>query len=377
MRLWEDGFDHYGTDEGNMLDGSYASATSDGSTGLTSARAATGTHSFYTGSGGGFRKVLPSSKTAVGAMGRFYFAALPNDAPNSHQIFIFHGSPANISHIACSVGTNGELIFIRGENHTAPSAGTVIATTDPLIVASAWNHVEVQVGLSNTLGWIRVAVNGVHRYAATGLDTLATTEGGGSAIHSIGSGWDYYYSTQWTDGVPFYIDDIIYYDLTGDPAVDTDFCPTLDAITGIPTSYIGELQVWLLMATADTAEADWAKSTGSSGFALIDETNPNDADYIYSTADTDLSEFDFADLPEEITYIRGVSVHSRLSKSDAGAAFYRVGFKSVAATSDAAERPMTVEPTYWHDQVNVDPNSSARWTRASLNAAKLRVRRTV
>jgi hypothetical protein len=132
-----------------------------------------------------------------------------------------------------------------------------------------------------------------------------------------------------------------------------------------------------LFPNGDTAEADWAKSTGTTGYTLIDEHNPDDTDYIYSTAVGDLSEFDLEDLPEEITYIRGLGIHQRLSKSDSGAAFTKAGMKSVAATTDAAERPITVAPTYWRDTVDVDPNSSARWTRASLNAAWLRLTRSV
>jgi hypothetical protein len=110
---------------------------------------------------------------------------------------------------------------------------------------------------------------------------------------------------------------------------------------------------------------------------MIDEHSPDDTDYIYSVAAGDLSEFDLDDLPVEITYIRGLGIHARLSKADAGAAFTKVGMKSVAAFEDAAERPLTVEPTYWRDQIDKDPNSNARWTRDSLNAALLRVTRTI
>jgi hypothetical protein len=172
------------------------------------------------------------------------------------------------------------------------------------------------------------------------------------------------------------MDDYIIYDFVGDPAVDTDFCPPTDG-AGKATGYIGELQVWPLFPNGDTAQADFLKSTGTEGFPLINEHTPSDADYIYSLAAGDLSEFDLDDLPVEITYIRGLGIHQRLSKADAGAAMSQVGMKSVVATSDADERPVTVEPTYWRDAIDVDPNSDARWTRESLNAAWLRFTRSV
>lgn len=369
-RLWGDGFDHYGTDEDNMLDGAYATYVGS----LSTDHVATGTHSFYvssqcnSGAFDGLRKVLPSSKTKMGASGRFYFPSLPR-ANDAAMIFGFHSSNANQLQIAICVDANGAFRVYRGGiiNIASGNVGTLIATSDPLIVASAFNHIEVQVNISDTVGWVRIAVNGVHRWETTGLDTQFD----GTGIVSV-SNFIHPNATGGSAGnSPFYFDDYTLYDFTGTAATDTDWCPTVDG-AGIGTNYIGELQGMLCLATADTAEADWAKSTGSTGFDLIGKATPNDATYISSGTATDLSEFTLTDLPADITYIRGLDFHSRISKSDAGSAMYKVGMKSVAATSDATEIPMTVEPTYWFAQINVDPNASARWTRAAFNAAWLR-----
>lgn len=370
MRLWGDGFDHYGSDEGNLLDGAYATAEN---TTLSTAFAATGTHSVFIGEStnnsapGGLRKVLSSSKTKMGAAARFYFPSLPA-GNTSAAIFDFLSADANRSQVTCYVDSNGAFRFFKDGNYNlSGEVGTQVAASDPLIVASAWNHIEVQVYSHATAGWVRVAVNGVHRFEALNLDTLYDGTGIVSVVHTQ----PYYGTTAGVYPGDFYMDDYRLYDFTGNSAVDTDWCPTVDG-AGVATSYIGELQGMLCLATADTAEADWGKSTGANGYALIGKATPDDSTYIYSTTDTDLSEFTLTDLPAEITYIRGVDFHSRLSKADAGAAMYKVGMKSVAATSDATEIPMTVEPTYWHAMIDVDPDSSARWTRPSFNAAWLR-----
>lgn len=367
-RLWGDGFDHYGTSESNMLDGAYANYKG----ALSTAQVATGTHSFLVNDDGGLtsfdglRKVLTSSKTKMGASARFYFPSLP-PVNGKANIFAFHSSDANRTQISINVDSNGAIRVYRGQYwNLNGTIGTLIATSDPLISASAFNHIEVQVNISDTVGWVRVAVNGVHRYELTGLDTQYDSSGILSVSHHL---------NQWsgdssTDG-QFYMDDLTYYDFTGTAATDTDWCPTVDG-SGVATNYIGELQGFLCIATADTAEADWTKSTGTTGYNLIGKATPADATYIASGTATDLSEFTLTDLAADITYIRGLDFHSRLSKSDSGAALYKVGMKSVAATSDATEIPMTVTPTYWHAQINVDPNSSARWTRPSFNAAWLR-----
>lgn len=376
-RIFEDGFDHYGLDETNMLDGVYANAnTANSRMGLQTSIVATGTHAVTfnnridAGSGNedtlALRKVLPTAIDKIGQTCRVYFPNLPS-VNNASVIMACITSVATTPHLDIVVDSNGAIRVYRGAFYGgSPTEGTLIATSDPVIVASAWNHVEIQVYLHDTDGWIRVAVNGVHRFQATGLDT----KHGSSLIHSVGWGMK-------EDQGDFLMDDLILYDFTGDPATDTDFCPTYDGGTGIATGYIGELQVMWLQPDADTAEDDWVPSTGSDAYAMVDEATPNDADYITSGSVGDLTEFALADLPEEITYIRGLTVWGRLSKSDAGSAFIKFGMKSVAATEDAPERPITVEPTYWWDQINEDPDSGARWTRASFNAAWMRLTRSV
>jgi hypothetical protein len=371
-RLFEDGFDHYGLTETNMLDGVYLQA--DGT--LSTSQFATGTHSLYMnavnsvfGTGGTQRVVLPAAKDKMGITARYYFPDAPTLAGRSVIAAFFTSAPPRCQ-VSAVVDPNGRIEFYRGgtgANHA--TSGTLIGTTGPIINMSAWNHVEIQVYIHNTLGWVRVAVNGVHRYEATGLDTQHDT----SQIVSVGQMLTYE-SGLAASTCDFYMDDYIVYDFTGTAATDTDFCPTVDG-SGVATNYIGELQVMWLPPNGNTAEDDWLKSTGASAYELIDEVDPNDADYIYSTAAGDLTELSMTDLPEEITYIRGLTIWARMSKSDAGAAMIRLGMKSVAATSDAPERPVTVEPTYWWDQINVDPNSTTRWTRASLNAAWIRLTR--
>lgn len=372
--LFADGFDHYGTDETNMLDGTYANASN---VTLSTTFVATGTHSLRIDASGtathstGLRKVLPTAKTKMGAIARFYFPDFPS-ANDECCIFDFLTSSTTRSQISVIVTANGTIRFYRGvpggPSDSGPSGGTLLAETDPILVTSAWNHVEVQVNIDDTVGWIRVAVNGVHKYALTGADTKHDT----SNIVSVRI-CRYEVGTQLGD---FYVDDFQLYDFVGDSAVDTDWVPTTDG-SGIATNYIGELQCMYLPPDGDTAEDDWVPSTGSDAYAMVDEATPNDADYIYATAADDLTEMTLTDLPPEITYIRGLMLIGRMSKSDAGTAMTKFGMKSDASTEDAPERPITVEPTYWWDFINVDPDSGSRWTRASLNAAWIRLIRSV
>lgn len=377
MLLWCDGFDHYGTDETNLLDGVYANY--DGS--LSTTQVATGTHAWYmdnvggVGAFDGLRKVLPSAVTTLGAAARIYFPQLPTV---NYEAGIFEFLPSDStarSQITFSVGINGEIHVIKNAltygNNFVDGSAVVIATTDPVIVAGAFNHVEVQAYIHDTLGWVRIAVNGVTRYSSSNnLDTRGSATS--STVASVAQSRPLLAAVTSV----WYMDDYYIYDFTGTAATYTDWCPTVDG-SGIATNFMGEWQCMYLPPNGDTAEADWVPSTGVDEYACIDEVDPNDADYVSSTTSGDLSEYAFTDLPEDITVIRGVQVIGRLSKSDTGPAMVKFGMKSVAATDDAAERPVTVEPTYWWDFVNEDPNNPGnRWTRASLNAGWIRLTRS-
>jgi hypothetical protein len=384
MLLFADGFDHYGsgsTGESNMLDGVYADVLGDGSGPSTTVTPATGTYSYYFGQGhtgnvndcSGLRKVLPTAVDTLGIGMHLYFPQLPNGLAITGNAMIcgmFPSATLANSQISFFVGSTGNIVCHRGGDGDTSLMGTELFATDPLLVASAWNHIEIQASIHDTEGWVRIAVNGVHRYEATGLDTMNHASGTvGQILMSRPYLGEHNTSCRW------YMDNLYIYDFTGTAATYTDWCPTVDG-GGVATNYMGEWQCMYLPPNADTAEDDWAPSTGSDAYAVVDETTPDDADYISSSTAGDLTEMALTDLPEDITVVRGLMLVGRMSKSDAGPALTTFGMKSVAAIDDADERPITVEPTYWWDFINVDPNSSARWTRASLNAAWIRLTRT-
>lgn len=373
--LWADGFDHYGSDEQNMLDGAYASM---GSAALSTAQFANGTHSLLsvddsgTNGGGINRFVLPTAKDKMGICFRIYLPTLPEINTVVTPIDFLSGT-ATLGQVSAFVTSTGAISFYRRNNYGLNGeVGTLIAQSDPVLTAGAWHFVEIQVYIHDTAGWVRVAVNGVHRYEALNLDTKIDS----TNIAQIGICNANFYGSAGIYNHDHYIDDLYAYDFVGSSATDTDFVPTTNG-SGVATGYIGELQVLYQYMDGDTAETDWIRISGSSDYSMVDETDPNDSDYVYSTTAGDLSEFEILDLPEEITYIRGVMLLGRLSKADAGAAFTKFGMKSNGDVDDADERPVTVEPTYWWDFMNVDPDTGARWTRASFNAAKFRLTRSV
>src|SRR5690348_13028997 len=136
MKLWEDGFDHYGSTS-HMLDGSYAMASG---CAIDTGTFATGNASLLlngSDSSGGFsglRFVLPTNTDKIGVAARWYFPSLPG-VTDANTIFDFLTSDPNQSQMRCILDANGRLAFYRGgvSSFSSITPGTLVAQSDPII----------------------------------------------------------------------------------------------------------------------------------------------------------------------------------------------------------------------------------------------------
>jgi hypothetical protein len=55
----------------------------------------------------------------------------------------------------------------------------------------------------------------------------------------------------------------------------------------------------------------------------------------------------------------------------------QLGMVSGASAALGADRPITTQYAYWWDVIENDPATAAPWTRAAVNAALLRLKRTL
>jgi hypothetical protein len=148
--------------------------------------------------------------------------------------------------------------------------------------------------------------------------------------------------------------------------------------------FIGDRKVATLFPNADTSEADWLKSTGSLGYAVIDENPQNgDTDYLYCEPDTNdppepiVSTFDMTNMPAETGAILAVQNNMLSRKTDAGDCIMRADMVSGADVALGSEVSVNQSYLYKADVFETDPATGALWTKDSLNAAKLRLTRTL
>lgn len=345
--LWMDGFTHYGGTKELLLDGLYAENGTI-QTELSILQIRTGSHALRFKAGTVsqiLRKVLPGSRATVGVGTAIYLPILPTE-PNTNLVCQYLDA-VNTPIVTFTIATTG-AVEARLGSHT----GTLLGSTEPILVADAYNHVEVEVFQSETVGTIKVRVNNILLLNLSGLNI------GVLPIAQIG--WGPRITGEAI--VEQFIDDIFIWDDTG----------------SINDTFLGDRQVHTLMPNGDLAAADWTKSTGGVGFSLIDDQPPDDGTFISAPNLNDISEFDLEDLPVEVTSVAAVMTLARLKKSDSGTAQVTVGLANIGA-GDAAgvDRPITTVETYWIDVFDTNPNGGARFTPAEVDGAAIKLERTL
>ena len=123
---------------------------------------------------------------------------------------------------------------------------------------------------------------------------------------------------------------------------------------------------------------NWTASTGSTGFNLIDEAGPDDADYVQAANPPPAaSTFTLSDLPADVTSVRGLISLVRAKKTDGGDGNLQVSLQSNSVDDLGADRPITTADTYWWDVSELSPDTGVAWTPAEVDAAKIKIDRTL
>lgn len=344
--LHADSFDHWGTDLAQMIKGIYAQAEN---AAMDATHVRTGDYAFYFNSGGRLRWVLPVARATAGVGMVIWFDALPVAANRAYPItFVDRADNYNI---LIMVQTTGALEVWRFGD------GAYLGATRPVITTGAWQHIEVRCKVDDSAGEVEVRVNGVTELALAGINTHAATAFEEIAQVAVEARSGINYARYW-------IDDLYIWDDQGPQ--NTDF--------------LGDRRVFTDVAVEDTVIADWTMSTGTDGYALIDDIPADDdATYIIAAPDSlpAQSAFNFPPLDSDVAAVSGVIVQARTVKTNASDCKTITSMiASGSGEASAAERAVT---TVWTDRADVfelNPDTGAPWTREEVNAAKIAIKRT-
>jgi hypothetical protein len=346
-----DNFGMYGTNKALLLNGVYAEATQsfDEFQLVADPSGAAGIVPYFRISNAVtpvLRFVMPTAATTCGWALRLWMSFLPDSDSHAPNIMTWR-DVSNAQMAALTLGSTGRLTWSDGVN--------TITTTNPVVSANGWYHIEAKYVTSGT-GSIEIRVEGVTVISQTGLSYSAH-----SAVYQISS---YFSGTNFNDSLIMYLKDYVVWDGTG--SYNHDF--------------LGAVVVYGLLPTSDVA-LNWTPTGAANGYSILDNSPPDDAKYI-TAPNPPPSPYvaTLTDLPPDVTSVKAIMTRVRAAKTDGGDANLQASIisspASSPATANGADRPITTTMTYWQDVFETDPKTSAPWLPAAVNAAQMQLNRT-
>lgn len=359
---WCDGLGRYGGTKSYMLNGSsgQAWAEMDNAFALTTANPRTGTHCLRETDGTlsstqKARRIFGDQLTEVFFGYAIYCEALPSEDPGVSGEGNFLArflDQSNNTQITLYLGTDGRLALYRGTG-----AGTLLGQSDPIIGAGAYQHIEIYAKAGNgTDGAFEVRVDEVTKLNLTGIDTVSSAN---VEFSQVSFGHDNLGASMagYIDRADFFVNDTV---------SDGSGCDT----------WIGDVKSGVLMVNADTAQADFTKSSGTVGYSLLNEKPPVDSSYIETASSTAESDFGIEDGPASLSEILTCRPFVRALKDDAGTCTIAPSMISNAVKATVSDQPLTTAAAYYDSNVPVNPDTGVPWTPSELNAAYHVVERT-
>jgi len=366
--IWMEGFDHYGGDYNNMLDGAWGEIQTGWT--LDSSIKRTGTYSLKLAAGSAetmVRRVLGNSYTTIGVGFALYIDSLPAVSYYCHLVELRDNG--NAPNLTLSLASTGDLEVYRGI--AEPGYGTLLASTsDAPIVTGAFQHVELQATIDGSAGAVEVRVNGVTVLTVSGVDTVAGA--GENRVPSIAANDNvsqlaFSGRNDWAQAEDIithttYFDDIYVYDMTG----------------SFNNTWLGDRRIYTLFPSADTVDAGWTPLSGD-GYTNIDEGVDDDTSYISAgvpgSPDETSSTFELDNIPETVGLVSAVETVHLVKKTEAGLADVRSGIVSNGSTSEGSIHPLNTIYTYHSDVFEFDPDTGASFTLSAIDALQLKITR--
>lgn len=336
--LFIDGFDHYATADILKKWSDHSGATIAASSGRRGGGAMN--ISFY---GYYATKTLPSSHQTL-------IVGFSINAPviNTGSQKLLTISDGGALHLMVTVETGGALKVWRDNSAYGNLLGT---TAGSLLVAGITKYVEIKVKIDDSTGTVDIHFDGVSVLALTGVDTRS---GGNATANSV----SIYGLNSFSN---CYFDDFYIANTAG--SVNNDF--------------LGDCRIDTIYPTSDGNYSQFTPSTGSSHYALVDETTPNTSDYNDGAAVNDRDSYGMGNLsaiPSQTIY--GVQVNAALEKDDAGARSATTFVRSSSTNGDGAGVALSTSQVYVSQMFETNPNGSIAWTETTVNAIEAGVKVT-
>lgn len=228
--------------------------------------------------------------------------------------------------------------------------GTLLGSGSSSLTLSTYHYIELKIKIDNSTGTVDLYKNGSNILSLTGQDTQ---NGSNSYVNVLQLGS--------TSG-------------SGTSTIDFDDLYVSDTTGSYNTSLLGDVRIETLFPTSDGSNTAWTCSTGSTHYTLVDETTPNTSDYVSTSTVGNKDTYGFGDIGGTVSAIYGVQVNMAALKDDAGSRSIAATVKSSSTNADGSSLALSTGQLIYTSIFETDPNTSAAWTQANVNAAEFGVK---
>lgn len=245
---------------------------------------------------------------------------------------IFQLKDSGANQIEVNLQTDGTLIVLRN--------GTALANSGAYkLPLNEYHFIELDLLVANSGGTVNLRVDEISRVTFTG-DTQNTANASVNQLQIGDTGSFSAASTiRWAD---------IYVNATG---------------------LVGDIRVDGYVPTSDGAHLDFTPSTGSSHFALLDESPHNSTDFVSSTVVGNKETLGIT-IPSTAGAFFAMAVNLFAAKTDAGARTIRPMVRHAGVDGVGSDVTLGSFAYLPQQYLNTNPSTSADWTLAQLAAAE-------
>lgn len=284
---------------------------------------------------GWFQQVFGTSSATMGMGAAMRITAFQTTTASFHILFFNDTTPT----VGLVVRATGAIEAFLATSTSGAGTSLGISATG-VILLNTWHFVEVAVTISDTVGSVLVKVDGATVLTITGVDT----NNGVGTVNSVGLG-----PTNSSSGSAYGI------------ANWDDFYLT-DGAT------LGERRVETLRPAADTATKNFTPLSGTSNFAMVDETLVDgDTTYVQSSTVGARDLYTLGPLSSTPATIDAVQVVSFAEKTDATTRSLYNSVQSAGTDSDGSAFNLAASYARFDRLLANDPNGGGTWTPSRVN----------
>jgi hypothetical protein len=253
-----------------------------------------------------------------------------------------------VAQISSSIGVEMAIYWDQTTNTWGANRGgsTSIGTgTGSNMTTSAWHYIEVHYKLDPSAGIVEIWCDNAQVLNVTGANTRQNASATTASLIIFGGQ---------SSSAAYLFDDLYILDTTGSSPWNTR---------------LGDCKVVTAMPTSDASPNDGTLSTGTSHYAVVDETRTNTTDYSDLTNTTGQGEY-FGLTPglTSAQAVLGVRVGTYIDKSDVGSATFKIGCKSGSTIGYSANLSPATTFAFKFGVFQANPDTSAQWTYSNTNS---------